>query len=565
MTSTIELLLLFLAVLAVLTKPVGLWLVPVAEGRAPKPVEAIDATILRMIGLAGAQHHTMSWKGYAAAMLTFNVVGLGALYALLRLQGVLPWNPLGLPGMPADQAFNTAVSFVTNTNWQSYAGEASLSPLSQALGLTVQNFVSAATGICAAMVLIRAFARRPGEGLGNFWADLLRVNLWVLLPLSFVFALFLTSQGVVQTWSPTIEAGSLSGDAATLAAGPVASQEAIKLLGTNGGGFFNSNSAHPFENPTALANFMECLAIFLISSALTYTFGRLVKDTRQGWTVWGAMAVLFVGAMLTLSTFEHEAGALLAAIPGVDGAQLLMEGKEVRFDLAHTSLFASVTTSASCGAVNAMHDSLSPLAGAVPTLLMLLGEVVFGGVGAGFYGMMVFIMLAVFISGLMVGRTPEYLGRKIDARAMKLACLAMLVTPIIVLLGSAASVVFEAGQNGVTNPGPHGFSQVLYAWASAANNNGSAFAGLGANALWYNVGLGLAMWFGRWGVMLPMLALAGLMLEGRRTPASSGTLQTHGFLFGALLVGVVVLIGALTYLPALALGPVAEYLTLSIG
>lgn len=559
MASTIQLLLLFLTALLLLTKPVGLWLLPIAEGRAPEPVAKIDRMILQFLRID--PDTTETWRGYALSLIAFNFVGLVALYAILRLQGVLPWNPEGFAGMAPDQAVNTAVSFVTNTNWQSYGGESTLSPLAQAVGLTVQNFVSAATGIAVALVVMRAFSKHETQQLGNFRADLVRINLWVLLPMSIVFALFLVSQGVPQTFdsSVAIEAGRAAGDSVAL--GPVASQEAIKLLGTNGGGFFNANSAHPFENPTTLSNFFECLSIFLISSALTYTFGRLVGDSRQGRTIWAAMAVLFVGAVLTLAYFEHEAGGFLAqwgALP----AEMLQEGKEMRFSLAHTSLFSSVTTAASCGAVNNMHDSLSPIAGGVTTLLILLGEVVFGGVGAGFYGMMVFVVLTVFVAGLMVGRTPEYLGKKIGISAMKTVSFALLVTPILVLCGAAACVLAPTGVDSITNPGAHGLSQVLYACGSAANNNGSAFAGLSANTVWYNVLLALLMWFGRFAVILAILALSGTVVNERRMPPSEGTLATHGVLFCSLLVGIVFLMGVLTYLPAMALGPVAEYLTL---
>lgn len=559
MSSTIELLLLFLLVLALLTKPMGLWLLPIAQGRAPRCVEALDAKLMALLRIRPDREQ--NWAGYALSLMAFNAAGLILLYLILRLQGWLPLNPEGFPGMTADQALNTAVSFVTNTNWQSYGGETTLSPLSQMLGLTVQNFVSAATGIAAAFVVMRGLARRETTALGNFWADLVRLNLWVLLPLSFVFALALVAMGSVQTFDAAAVVGSLSGGSDAVSVGPVASQEAIKLLGTNGGGFFNVNSAHPFENPTALANFLECLAIFVISAGLTHTFGRLVGDTRQGWTIWAAMAVMFVAAVLVFAWYEHEAGGFLAAF-GASPADMHMEGKEARFALSHSSLFSVVTTSASCGAVNNMHDSLSPIAGAVPTLLMLLGEVVFGGVGAGFYGMMVFIIVAVFVAGLMVGRTPEYVGKKIGVDSMKLASIAMLVTPILVLTGTAASVFTDAGVSSIANPGPHGFSEVLYAWASAANNNGSAFAGLNANTPWYNIGLAAAMWFGRFIVIAALLALAGSLSTLRYTPPSAGTLATHGALFCGLLVGTVLLVGALTYLPALALGAVAEYVML---
>ena len=559
MTATVELFLLFLLVLALVTKPLGRWMTPLCEGKSPAPIARIDGAILKCLGVR--EDAKQGWANYALSLFLFNVMGFIFLYALLRLQGVLPWNPMGFGGMPADQALNTAVSFVTNTNWQSYGGEASLSPLSQAAGLAVQNFVSAATGIAVAFVIIRAFARSETTNLGNFWADIVRINLWLLLPIAFVFALVLIAEGSIQTWDAAQAFHSVAGDEGNLALGPVASQEAIKILGTNGGGFFNVNSAHPFENPTALTNFLQCLAILAISAGLCWTFGHATGDVRQGWTVWCAMAVLFAGALLTLAWFEFD-GANFLTQYGAAESGMHMEGKEMRFPLSHSSLFSVVTTSASCGAVNNMHDSLTPIGGLVPTLLMLLGEVVFGGVGAGFYGMMIFIIVAVFVAGLMVGRTPEYLGKKIDVPVMKLASIGMLVTPVIVLVGLGISASGSFGTDSITNPGPHGFSQMIYAWASAANNNGSAFAGFGANTPWYNCALAAAMWFGRFIVILAMLALAGALVRGRRVPASDGTLVTHGMLFCGLLVGTVLLVGALTYFPALALGPIAEYVSL---
>lgn len=559
MTATVELFLVFLLVLALVTKPLGLWMTPLAEGKAPRLIAGVDGMLLRVLGVN--PNRAQSWTGYALALVAFNVMGFIFLYALLRLQGVLPYNPLGYPGMAPDQALNTAVSFVTNTNWQSYGGESTLSPLSQMAGLAVQNFVSAGTGICVAFVIMRGFARHETTNLGNFWADIVRVNLWLLLPIAFVFAIVLISQGVVQTWDAATAFHGLNGQDGQIALGPVASQEAIKILGTNGGGIFNVNSSHPFENPTALSNFLQCLAIFAISAGLCWTFGKVVGDVRQGWTVWCAMAVLFVGAMLTIGWFETQGANFLDQF-GAAASSMHMEGKEMRFPLSHSSLFSVVTTSASCGAVNNMHDSLTPIGGLVPTLLMLLGEVVYGGVGAGFYGMMIFIVIAVFVSGLMVGRTPEYLGKKIGVPTMKLASIAMLVTPLIVLIGLAASALNPAATSSISNPGAHGLSQMLYAWASAANNNGSAFAGLNANTPWFNVGLAFAMWFGRFAIILAMLALAGTLVRGRRVPPSSGTLATSGALFCGLLVGTVLLVGALTYLPVLALGPVAELVML---
>lgn len=559
MTATVELFLLFLLVLALVTKPMGRWMTPMCEGKAPAPIARLDGVLLKCLGLR--EDAEQSWAGYALSLFLFNALGCLFLYGILRLQGVLPWNPMGFAGMPADQALNTAISFVTNTNWQSYGGEASLSPLSQAVGLTVQNFVSAGTGIAVAFVVIRSFARSETKNLGNFWVDMVRINLWLLLPIAFIFALVLIGEGSVQTWSAAEAFHSVTGQDGSIALGPVASQEAIKMLGTNGGGFFNVNSAHPFENPTALTNFLQCLAIFAISAGLCWTFGHAVGDIRQGWTVWCAMAVLFAGALLTLAWFEYEGANFLTEYGAAESA-MHMEGKEMRFPLSQSSLFSVVTTSASCGAVNNMHDSLTPIGGLVPMLLMLLGEVVFGGVGAGFYGMMIFIIIAVFVAGLMVGRTPEYLGKKIDVPVMKLASIGMLVTPVIVLVGLGISSMGDFGTASITNPGPHGFSQMIYAWASAANNNGSAFAGFGANTPWYNLSLGAAMWFGRFFVILAMLALAGALVRGRRVPSSDGTLVTHGMLFCGLLVGTVLLVGALTYFPLLALGPVAEYVSL---
>ena len=498
-----------------------------------------------------------------------------------------------------DSAFNTAVSFVANTNWQGYAGEATMSHLTQMLGLTVQNFLSAATGIAVVFALSRGFAGRRADkqGLvGNFWADVTRITLWVLLPLSFATALLLAGQGVIQNFRPDATVSTLEttvyqaprldaagqplldaagapvtetarSDTQTIAMGPVASQEAIKMLGTNGGGFFNANSAHPYENPTALANFMEMLAIFLIPTALCFAFGRVVGDARQGWALLAAMTVLFVAAVVAITAAEQAGNPLLTRL-GVDqtasalAAGGNMEGKEVRFGITASALFAAVTTAASCGAVNAMHDSLTPLGGLVPLVLMQLGEVVFGGVGSGLYGMLVFAMLAVFIAGLMIGRTPEYLGKKIEVREMKLVSLAILVTPIVVLLGTAVAVSTGAGTAGIANPGAHGFSEVLYAFTSAANNNGSAFAGLSANTPFYNALLGVAMWLGRFGVIVPVLAIAGALAAKQRLPVTSGTLPTHGPLFVALLVATVLLVGLLNYVPSLALGPVVEHLML---
>jgi len=536
----------------------------------------------------------MGWKRYAVAVLVFNMVGIAVVYGLQRLQGMLPLNPAALGAVSPDSALNTAISFVSNTNWQGYGGESTMSYLTQMLALTVQNFVSAATGIAVLFALIRGLSRHCSATVGNFWADMVRCTMYVLLPLSFVLALLLVSQGVIQNFSPyqdvqTVQAlhyeqprvgadgqpvldasGQAVTDPAvtstqTLAMGPVASQEAIKLLGTNGGGFFNANSAHPFENPTPLANFMQMLAILMIPAALCFTFGEMVGSRRQGIAILAAMTVLFAAFALTTAYFEQQPNPM-AAQAGADSAMTAlapggnMEGKESRFGIAATSLFAIITTAASCGAVNGMHDSFSAMGGLPPMLQMQLGEVVYGGVGSGLYGMLAFAVLAVFIAGLMIGRTPEYLGKKIEAYDMKMVSIIILVTPLLVLGGTALAVSVSAGQAGVLNPGIHGFSEILYALSSAANNNGSAFAGLSANTPFYNVLLGIAMWFGRFAVIVAVLAMAGSLAAKRRLPAGPGSMPTTGPLFVVLLIGAVLLVGALTYVPALALGPVAEHL-----
>lgn len=596
-TSSWGLLALFLALLALLAWPLGRWLAALIDGRLPRWLLRAEAPLYRLASVRPDE--SMGWRAYALALLVFNALGALALYGLQRLQGWLPLNPEGFGAVAPDSAFNTAISFVTNTNWQGYAGESTMSYLSQMLGLAVQNFLSAATGIAVAFVLVRGFAGR-GEGrpaagtrfgaVGNVWVDLTRITLWVLMPIAFVIALFFVSQGVIQNFDgyhrvATVEAttylapqtgadGQPLLDAAgqpvvqelrtqtqTLPMGPVASQEAIKLLGTNGGGFFNANSAHPYENPTALANLAQMLAIFLIPAALCFAFGRAVGDSRQGWAILAAMAVIFVAAVVAVTWAERAGNPLLTAL-GVDPALGNMEGKELRFGISGTALFVAVTTAASCGAVDAMHDSLTPLGGMVPLVLMQLGEVVFGGVGSGLYGMLVFGVLAVFIAGLMIGRTPEYLGKKIEVFEMKLVSFIILVTPLVVLLGTAVAVSTTAGRAGVANPGAHGFSEVLYAFTSAANNNGSAFAGLSANTPFYNAMLGVAMWLGRFAVIVPVLALAGALAGKPRLPVTSGTLPTHGPLFVVLLVGTVLLVGLLNYVPALALGPVVEHLML---
>jgi len=555
---------LFMGLLLQLAWPLSKWLARVAEGSLPRWMGAVEGGFYRLAGVKPDEG--MHWKQYAFALLLFSFLGALAAYALQRLQGLLPLNPQGMAAVSPDSAFNTAISFVTNTNWQGYGGESTMSYLTQMLALTVQNFVSAATGIAVVFALIRGFASRLSGTIGNFWVDLTRVTLWVLLPLSFVFAIFLVGQGVIQNFSAYVDVPGLE-QSQQIAMGPVASQEAIKMLGTNGGGFFNANSAHPFENPTPLSNFAQMLSIFLIPAALCFAFGRLVGDKRQGVTILAAMSVLFIVGVAVATAAEQAGNPALATL-GVD--QTLsdnqaggnMEGKEARFGITASSLFAVITTAASCGAVNAMHDSLTPIGGMVTLVMMQLGEVVFGGVGTGLYGMLIFAVMAVFIAGLMIGRTPEYLGKKIESHDMKMVSIAILVTPMVVLIGTAIAVLTAGGKAGIANPGAHGFSEILYALTSAGNNNGSAFAGLSANTPFYNILLGLVMWLGRFGVIVPVLALAGSLAAKKRIPVGAGTVGTHGPLFVALLVGTVLLVGLLNYVPALALGPVVEHLLL---
>ena len=555
-SNTFYTLAVFAIVLLIITKPIGLWLTPIAQGRAPAVVDAIDRRLISVLAPSGREE---SWQRYAVSLLTFNTLGLIFLYVLQRIQGWLPLNPRGFEGVAPDQAFNTAVSFVTNTNWQSYGGEMTMSYLTQMLGMGVQNFLSAATGIAVAFALMRGFSRHESSTIGCFAHDVIRITLWVLLPMCLTYALFLVSQGVIQNMSDYLTVTTLAGDSQSIAMGPVASQEAVKLLGTNGGGFFNVNSAHPFENPTPLTNFLEALAIFAIPTGLTYAFGRMVGHQREGWMLWQVMGALFVLAFTAFVYTESTGNPLLQAI-GAEG--LSWEGKDARFDLGALSLFSTVTTSASCGAVAVMHDSLMPLSGMVTMVLMQLGEVVFGGVGAGFYGMIVMAVIAVFIASLMVGRTPEYLGKKITPKEMKLAALTMLTVPFIVLAGTGINLMLPGALESLNNPGAHGLSEILYAWTSAANNNGSAFAGLNANTAFYNIGLAIAMWLGRFIVIVLTLALAGTLARERHVPSGKGTLDTASHLFAGLLIGVVLLVGALTYLPVLALGPVAEMLSL---
>jgi K+-transporting ATPase ATPase A chain len=545
----------FLVVLMALAWPLAKWIHAAMEGRVAWLLR-VERPLLRVAGVDDAEQ---GWLRYALGLLLFNALGVVAVYALQRLQAHLPLNPQGFAAVAPDSAFNTAVSFVTNTNWQGYGGETTMSHLTQMLALTVQNFLSAATGIAVVMALLRGLARHSVQTIGNVWADLTRATLWVLLPLAFVFAIVLAGLGVVQTLAASHTVTTLEGAQQTISLGPVASQLAIKMLGTNGGGFFNANSAHPFENPTAVTNALQMLSIFLIPAALCFVMGRQVGDMRQGWALLAAMTAIFVVAVVATTTAEAAGNPHLAAL-GVAGGN--MEGKEVRFGIEASSLFAVITTAASCGAVNAMHDSFTPLGGAVPMVLIQLGEVVFGGVGSGLYGMLVFAMLAVFVAGLMIGRTPEYLGKKIAAHEMKMVSLAILLTPLAVLVGTAVAVVVEPGRAGIAAPGAHGFSEVLYALSSAGNNNGSAFAGLSANTPFYNLLLALVMWIGRFGVIVPVLAMAGSLAAKKRLAAGEGTLPTHGPLFVVLLIGAIALVGLLNYVPALALGPVVEHLIL---
>jgi len=576
----IVLLAVFLLVLLALAWPLGRFVARVAgDGKVPGFgwAAAIERALYRLAGPAASA--AQGWKAYALALIAFNAVGAIFVYGLQRMQAWLPLNPEGVANVSPDSSFNTAISFVANTNWQGYSGEQTMSILTQMVGLAGQNFFSAATGIAVVFALVRGFATRSSSAIGNFWVDLTRTTLYLLLPLSLVLAVFLAGQGVVQSLGSHVDARLLEPVTYTLAdaeakaetqvipMGPVASQEAIKMLGTNGGGYFNANSAHPFENPNALTNFAQMVAIFLIPAALCFAFGHMVGDIRQGWAVLGTMTLLFTIAALAAFSAEQQANPLLTPL-GVDQvASSLqaggnMEGKETRFGIAASSLFAVITTAASCGAVNAMHDSFMPLGGMVPMVMMQFGEVIFGGVGSGLYGMLVFAILAVFIAGLMIGRTPEYLGKKIGAYEMKMAALVVLVTPCLVLLGTALAVSSASGAVGVANPGAHGFSEILYAVTSAANNNGSAFAGLSANTPFYNGLLALAMWFGRFAVIVPVLAIAGSLAARQRLPATPGTLPTHGPMFVGMLAAVVVLVGVLNYVPALALGPVVEHLQL---
>jgi K+-transporting ATPase ATPase A chain len=546
-----------------LTKPVGLWLFRVFESRArplPRLLGPVERFLFRLCGVDPDREQ--DWKAYAASVMVFSAMGVLVTYAILRLQAVLPWNPNGMAAVSPALAWNTAVSFTTNTNWQSYGGESTMGNLAQMAGLAWHNFTSAAAGIGVALALARGLTRRGGPGgprtLGNFWADLVRATVYVLLPLSFVLALFLVSQGVVQTLAPNLEILTLEGAKQVIPLGPVASQEVIKMLGTNGGGFFNANSAHPFENPSPLVNLVQMLLIFLVPAGLTFTYGRMARDGRQGWALFAAMAALFlVGTAVTYGA-ESRHNPALAGL-GVEQSAGNLEGKETRFGVACSALFATVTTDASCGAVNAMHDSFTPIGGLVPMVNMQLGEVVFGGVGAGLYGMLVMAILTVFLAGLMVGRTPEYLGKKVEGREMKYAVLYVLVFPVAVLVLSGWASVVGYGTSSLANAGPHGLSEILYAFTSGAANNGSAFAGLNANTPFWNVALGVDMLLGRFFMIVPALAIAGAMVAKKSVPPGPGTFPTGGPTFVLLLVSVILIVGALTFFPALSLGPVLEH------
>ncbi|MGL4725118.1 MAG: potassium-transporting ATPase subunit KdpA [Scandinavium sp.] len=546
----------FLLVLFLLARPLGFVLARLIANTALPGTASVERGLWRVLGISSQE---MNWRQYLFALLWLNIMGIVLLFALLMFQNLLPLNPQHFAGLSWDLALNTAISFVSNTNWQAYSGETTLSYFSQMTGLAVQNFLSAATGIAVVFALIRGFSRHSTDTLGNAWKDIIRVTLWVLLPLSLIIALFMIQQGTLQNFLPYQHFTSLEGVKGVLPMGPVASQEAIKMLGTNGGGFFNANSSHPFENPTALTNAVQMLAIFLIPTALCFAFGEAVNDSRQGRAILWAMSLIFVVCVVVVMWAELKGNPHFLQL-GADSAAN-MEGKESRFGILQSSLFAVITTAASCGAVNAMHDSFTALGGMVPMWLMQIGEVVFGGVGSGLYGMLLFVLLAVFIAGLMIGRTPEYLGKKIDVREMKMTALAILVTPALVLLGTALAMMTQAGRAGIFNPGIHGFSEVLYAVSSAANNNGSAFAGLSANSPFWNCLLAFCMFVGRFGVIIPVMAIAGSLVGKKIQPASPGTLPTCGPLFVGLLIGTVILVGALTFIPALALGPVAEHLS----
>ncbi|MDD4906988.1 MAG: potassium-transporting ATPase subunit KdpA [Methylobacter tundripaludum] len=567
---------LYFVVLLLLAKPLGVYMAAVYENRPlllKRILGPLEAGFYRLSGVNPEQE--MGWKSYAAALLWFNLFGGLAVFALQMLQAHFPLNPQQMANVTVDSAFNTAVSFATNTNWQGYGGETTMSYLTQMVGLSVQNFVSAATGMAVLVAMIRGFQRTHADGIGNFWADLTRGTLYILLPLSFLFALVLVGQGVVQTFKPyptipLVEQVSTATEKTTqiLAVGPAASQIAIKQLGTNGGGFFNANSAHPFENPTPLANFLEMLLLILIPAALCHTFGTMVGDPRQGWAILAAMTLVLVSLLFVTVGYEQGGNPALTALGveqnvGVDQSGGNMEGKETRFGIVNSALWATATTAASIGSVNSMHDSYTPLGGMIPMWLIQLGEVIFGGVGSGLYGMLIFVLIAVFVAGLMIGRTPEYLGKKIEAFEIKMAAIVILIPAFSILGGTSLAIMVEAGKSAVANPGAHGFSEILYAFSSAAGNNGSAFAGLSANSPFYNTALAIVMLFGRYGIIIPVLAIAGSLAAKKTVPTTVGTLPTHTPLFVMLLIGTVVLVGALTFVPALALGPVVEHLIMN--
>jgi K+-transporting ATPase ATPase A chain len=554
---------LFCAIVTLLVKPLGYYMTRVFSGERTLLSPVLGPVERAVYWLCGVdERREQSWVIYAVAMLLFSLAGFLTLYALMRLQALLPFNPDGRSAVEQGLAFNTAMSFDTNTNWQSYVPETTMSYLVQMAGLTVHNFVSAATGIALAVALVRGFARRSATSVGNFWVDLTRCTLYILLPLSIVFALFLVWQGVPQNLGAYTEATTLEGAKQVIAQGPVASQEVIKMLGTNGGGFFNANSAHPFENPNALTNLVQIVLIFSLGAALTNVFGRMVGDEKQGWAVFGVMGVLFLAGVAVAYWAEAAGNPALTQL-GLAGGN--MEGKEVRFGIANSALFATVTTDASCGAVNAMHDSFTPLGGLVPMFNIQLGEIIFGGVGSGLYGMLLFAIISVFVAGLMVGRTPEYLGKKIEAKEVKMAMLAILILPLSILGFTALATVTDAGLAGPANQGPHGFSEILYAYTSGTGNNGSAFAGLTASTMFYNTTIGLAMFIGRFLMIVPMMAIAGSLAAKKIVPASAGTFPTDGGLFVGLVVGVILIVGGLTFFPALALGPLVEHLSMNAG
>jgi potassium-transporting ATPase potassium-binding subunit len=554
---------LFCAIIILLVKPLGLYMTRVFSGERTFLSPVLGPIERATYWLCGVdERREQGWVAYAVAMLLFSLAGFLTLYALMRLQALLPFNPAGQSSVEQGLAFNTAMSFDTNTNWQSYVPETTMSYLVQMAGLTVHNFTSAATGIALAVALVRGFARRSASSIGNFWVDLTRCTLYILLPISIVVSLFFVWQGMPQNLGAYTEATTLEGAKQVIAQGPVASQEVIKMMGTNGGGFFNANSAHPFENPNALTNLVQMVLIFSLGAALTNVFGRMVGDERQGWAVFGIMGILFLAGVVTAYWAEAAGNPAFTQL-GLAGGN--MEGKEVRFGIANSTLFTTVTTDASCGAVNTMHDSLTPIGGLVPMFNIQLGEIIFGGVGSGLYGMLLFAIISVFVAGLMVGRTPEYLGKKIEAKEVKMAMLAVLILPLSILGFTAIATVTDAGLAGPANQGPHGFSEILYAYTSGTGNNGSAFAGISANTLFYNSTIGLAMFIGRFLMIVPMVAIAGSLAAKKIVPASAGTFPTHGGVFVGLVVGVILIVGGLTYFPALALGPLVEHLSMNAG